>query len=514
METPPINDQQSKLSPTPKWKWLVLSLTRFGLFIAAVALALFMLGLTQRFGWINSGSGTNVAGTHQHDHGETFDSSPKRYVCPMMCVPPSTEPGRCPVCGMELVEATGGSSGGGTSITIEPAARRLIGIQTATSQRGQLFREIRTIGSITYDESRLSDIAAYIDGRLEKMYANFVGIEVEEGDDLALVYSPQLFTAQTEFVTSLSNQSRDNRFGLSDFTDVSRRNLIELGMTEEQVAELEKSRKPNSRITIKSPQSGTVIEKTAVEGQYVKTGQPIYRVADLGTVWMMLDLFPVDAAVVRFGQQVEAEIQSRPGEVYTGRVGFIDPTVNSTTRIVRVRVEFLNFDRSLKPGDYATAKLIVPSVATKTVYDPALAGNYISPMHPQVIRDEPGTCPLCDMDLVPTSQYGYSDVPIEEKQPVIVPRSSVLLAGDDAVVYVEIEPGKFEVRRVTLGPMNSTQAAIIQGIAEGEVVATAGNFLIDSQMQLAGNPSLLDPGKLENAPESTANVLTSTKSDQ
>ena len=222
-----------------------------------------------------------------------------------------------------------------------------------------------------------------------------------------------------------------------------------------------------SRIRIKSPQSGTVIEKSAVEGDYVKTGQKLYRVADLSSVWLMLDLFPDDASAVRFGQQVEAEIQSMPGEVITGRVAFIDPTVNPRTRTVRVRVEVMNLDGKLRPGDYATARVTVPAIPMDEVYDPALANKYISPMHPQVIRDEPGTCPLCDMALVPTSQLGFAAKPLPKQQVVTVPRDAVLLAGDNSVIYVETEPGRFEIRRVTVGPMNRKEAVIVEGLVGG-----------------------------------------------
>ncbi len=129
-----------------------------------------------------------------------------------MCTPPSTEPGRCPVCAMELVEATGGGGGDGISVTIESSARRFVGIQTAMSKMGEVNRTIRTIGSIDFDESRLSTISAYIDGRLEKMYANYAGVKVNEGDDLALIYSPQLYTAQTEFITSMNSDGKIGRF--------------------------------------------------------------------------------------------------------------------------------------------------------------------------------------------------------------------------------------------------------------------------------------------------------------
>ncbi|WP_353620947.1 efflux RND transporter periplasmic adaptor subunit [Rhodopirellula sp. JC639] len=452
-----------------------------------------MLGVAQRTQWLtadgfSSGDGANSEGTGS--------AGPTRYICPMMCTPPSTEPGRCPVCAMELVPATGGGGGDGISITIESAARRLVGIQTAMSKTENVNRTIRTIGSIDFDESRLSTISAYIDGRLEKMFANYAGVTVNQGNDLALIYSPDLYSAQTEYIASLESKAA-SRFSISDngMQEMAQEKLSELGMTNEQIATLRESGKPMSRIRIKSPLSGTVIEKSAVEGDYVKTGQKLYRIADLSSVWLMLDLFPDDASLVRFGQQVEAEIQSLPGEVFTGRVAFIDPVVSQQTRTVRVRVEIMNFDGKLRPGDYATARLTVPAIPTDYTYDPALANKFISPMHPQVIRDEPGDCPLCGMPLVATSQYGYSTDPLEEQRVVTVPRDAVLLAGDQGVLYVETEPGRFEIRRVTVGPMNDTDAVIAEGLAAGEVVATGGNFLIDSQMQLAGNPSLMDPSK-------------------
>ncbi len=473
-------------------RWLM----RIGVQAATVAivagLVFFLLGVAQRTNWLTADGFSSNAGKAAND---TEVNEAKRYICPMMCTPPSTEPGRCPVCAMELVEAVGGGGGDGISVTIEPSARRLVGIQTAISKLGEVNRTIRTIGTIDFDESRLSTISAYVDGRLEKMYANYAGVKVSEADDLALLYSPQLYTAQAEFISSMNNDGKVGRFQVTgdDLNKMARENLAELGMTQEQIDQLSASGKPMSRIRIKSPQSGTVIEKSAVEGDYVKTGQMLYRVADLSSVWLMLDLFPDDASAIRFGQQVEAEIQSMPGEVFTGRVAFIDPTVNPSTRTVRVRVEVLNFDGKLRPGDYATARVTVPAILVDEVYDPALANKYISPMHPQVIRDEPGMCPLCDMDLVPTSQLGFAAEPLPAQQVVTVPRDAVLLAGENSVIYVETQPGRFEIRRVTVGPMNRNEAIIVEGLSAGETVATGGNFLIDSQMQLAGNPSLIDP---------------------
>ncbi len=429
---------------------------------------------------------------------ESDSGAARRYVCPMMCVPPTTQPGRCPVCGMELVEATAEASSDGRSVVIEAAARRMIGIRTSMVKRQPVDRIIRTIGTIEYDQSKLANIAAYVDGRLERLYADYVGVPVQKGDDLALLYSPDLYTALVEYLTAIERAQGSRLLDQSRLVMLAEEKLRELGLADEQIFAVRQSGEPQARIRIRSPQRGTVIEKPVVEGDYVKTGQTIYRVADLSTVWLMLDLFPDDAASIRFGQEVEAEIASAPGMVFTGRVAFIDPTVNPRTRTVRVRVEMLNLDGKLRPGDYATARVRVPAVPRDLVYDPALAGKYISPMHPQIIRDAPGKCPICDMDLIPTSQLGFSDTPLPEEAVITVPRKAVLMAGGNSVVYVETEPGRFEVRRVSIAVLTDDLAIVAGGLKPGEIVATDGNFLIDSQSQLAGNPSLLDPSK---APE-------------
>ncbi|MBI2478874.1 MAG: hypothetical protein HYV60_09640 [Planctomycetia bacterium] len=158
-----------------------------------------------------------------------------------------------------------------------------------------------------------------------------------------------------------------------------------------------------------------------------------------------------------------------------------------------------NTDGLLRVGDYAKATIDVPlSDAQQTpVYDPELANKWISPRHPHVIADSPGPCPICGVDLVPAAQYGFTDQSSASADTLAVPRDAVLMAGNNSVVYVETAPGRFEIRRVVLGPSVGDQIVIRSGVSHGELVATRGNFLIDSQMQLAGNPSLIDPSRLE-----------------
>ncbi|TWT60505.1 efflux RND transporter periplasmic adaptor subunit [Rubinisphaera italica] len=473
--------------------WWILRFLNVGLFFAAGILLILLLGLAQRTGWIQSGSfgaGGNSAGNSQ-----------KSYTCPMH--PQIRQPGegRCPICGMALVPAAKtGEDLDEFAVNIEPAQRRLANIQTAEVQQQTVSSFLNTIGEIQIDESREATIASYIDGRVERLFADYTGVEVQEGDHLAVVYSPQLYAAQVEYLESKRALQKSSNSVLESVRDAqtrlaenSRQRLVELGMTDEQLTELETTNKAQSRLTIFAPIGGTVIEKLAEEGKYLSAGEPIYRIANLSTVWLMLELYPEDASRIRFGQIVEAELTSLPGETRTGRVAFIDPTVNEQSRTVGVRVEFSNEEGRLRPGDYAKAQLTIPIGPQGTVYDEGLAGKWISPMHPQIIREEPGECPICGMKLVPTSRYGYADQPVAQPKSVVIPRSALLMAGNDSVVYVETEPGRFELRSVVLGNILKEQAIVLEGLKVGEQVATSGNFLIDSQMQLAGKPSLINP---------------------
>jgi membrane fusion protein, copper/silver efflux system len=471
--------------------WVSNLITPFCILLAGL-LVIFLFGLAQRSGWI-----TSVENSQDVSH----DSGAQVHTCPMH--PQIRQPGagRCPICGMALVPAaaSGGADLDDFSVRIEPAQRRLANIQTAEVRREPVSATIQTVGAIAIDESRMATIASYIDGRIERLFADYTGVKVDKGDHLAVVYSPELYSAQVEYIESrksLANTSttlQAVRQAQQKLVANSRQKLVELGMREDQITELETSEKAKSRLTIYAPSGGTVIEKVAVEGKYIKSGEPIYRIADLSTVWLMLELYPEDAARIRFGQRVEAEMQSLHGDRFRGRVAFVSPTVDSQKRTVAVRVEFLNTEGTLRPGDYADASITLPIGQQGEVYDAELAGRWISPMHPQIISDEPGQCPICGMDLVSTSRYGYSDTPVQQPASLYVPRSAVLMAGSNSVVYVETEPGRFEIRPVVMGPILRDRVIILAGLKQSETVATSGNFLIDSQMQLAGKPSLIDP---------------------
>lgn len=490
--------QPAAKPPTPpsrrhSFALLLGRLLPVGIFLVAGVLLIVIVGIAQRIGWLRSSSG---------DSAMTAAPEGSIYTCPMHPQIRQPMPGRCPICSMELVVASseGAADVDEWAVRIEPAQRRLANIKTAAAESGPLEDSLQTVGVIAIDESRQATIAAYIDGRLERLFADYTGVDINQGDHLAVIYSPQLYAAQVEYLEArralgVSSGLPAVRQAQEALTDNTLQRLREFGMTDAQVADLEKTGTAQSRLTIYAPQGGTVLEKLAIEGNYVKAGDPIYRIADLSTIWLMLELFPEDAARIRFGQGVEAAVQSIPNETLVGRVAFIDPTVDPQTRTVGVRVELLNEQRRLRPGDYAHARISLPIGLQGKVFDAALAGKWISPMHPQIIQAEPGQCPICGMDLVPTSKYGFADEPVPQPETLHVPRSAVLLAGENSIVYVETEPGRFEIRPVTIGPILRDKIVILDGLEAGENVATAGNFLIDSQMQLAGKPSLIDPTK-------------------
>ena len=467
------------------------------MFLVAGLLLLGVLGLAQRMGWI-SARGAEDGGANVASSAADVD-----YICPMMCTPPQKEPGRCPVCAMELVPASGGGDGGDErSVVVDPATRRVINIQTVSVERRPLCRTILAVGEIGYDEGKMKTISAYVTGRFDAMYVDYVGAVVSKGDRLAEFYSPDLYSAQVEYLQA--EQAATNRGAVTAVNQANQRlrnsarqRLVELGMSDEQLTRLSRSRSALSRLDILAPMHGTVVERLAVEGEYVKEGQPVFRLADLSTVWLLLKLFPDDAAEIRYGQAVEARLKSMPNRSFSGRIAFIDPKVNKDSRTVSVRVVLNNADGMLRIGDYAKATIDVPTGASSSpqIYDPELASKWISPRHPHVISDSPGLCKLCGIQLVPASDLGFTSEKQVEEMALVVPRSAVLSAANESVVYVETETGRFEIRRVITGPTADGLIVIVKGLAEGEKVATSGSFLLDSQMQLAGNASIIDPSR-------------------
>lgn len=317
-EKHPLPTEQARPQPTRKTlRWWCNKLATPALILVAGMLLIVAMGIAQRIGWISSGGGVSA----ESSEGDQV------FTCPMHPQIRQPKPGRCPICGMALVvAATGGADLDELSVKIEPAQRRLANIEVAEAKRQPVSATIQTVGAIAIDESRMATIASYIDGRLERLFADYTGVDVEEGTHLAVIYSPELYDAQVEYLAMRKGGAQRQPGAVASVRQFhekleanARQRLAELGMTEEQLADLDKTEKAQARLTIYSPIGGTVIEKLAVEGKYVKAGEPIYRIADLSTVRLMLELYPEDAARIRYGQRVEAEMQSLPGQVFNGR---------------------------------------------------------------------------------------------------------------------------------------------------------------------------------------------------
>ncbi len=422
------------------------------LIVCAFAVGIAMLGLAQRNDWIQSASAGNESGAI----GTTSEETNVSYICPMMCVPPTNKSGRCPVCAMELVPAAKGSSSGpSSSIQIDPRSRRVAGIKTTVATLQTLSREVSSVGEIKYDETQQKTLSAYIDGRIEELTADYTGIEVKKGESLGRLYSPDLYSAQVEYVKTLEFNEESSSFNArvrssnERLLKSSRQRLVELGMAEPQIKNLKSGRVAQRTLDLYAPISGTVIEKMATPGQYIKAGAPIYRLADLSKVWLVIELFPEDAKAIRLGQTVTATTQSLGSESFEGTVEFIEPTVDPKMRTVGVRVAINNEKGYLKPGEFAQANLTIP-LATS-------AGM------PQ--------------------------------ETVVIPRNSLLSIGKTSLVYVETKPGEFQIRKIKTGPSVNGMVAVFEGIDAGENVVSKSTFLLDAQMQLQGNPSLIDPDK-------------------
>jgi len=250
-------------------------------------------------------------------------------------------------------------------------------------------------------------------------------------------------------------------------------------------------------VTLYSPISGTVIEKNIVENAAFKAGDALYRIANLDSVWIYLDIYEYDLPWVRYGQKVRIAAQALPGRTFDGVVTFVQPVVNDQSRTIRVPVYVDNKDHALKPGMFATAVISAALTDEGRAAPTGIEGRYSCPMHPEVLADKAGACPICQMPLekIPGDAVGVA-ASAGESGVLAIPVSAVLDSGTRQIVYIEKSRGLFEPRELTLGPRAGEYFAVLAGLTAGERVVTRGNFLIDSQFQVTGHPSLFYPGGL------------------
>ncbi|MFC1452559.1 efflux RND transporter periplasmic adaptor subunit [Verrucomicrobiota bacterium] len=479
---------------------------------AAVLLAVFAAGFVVR---------GCLAPKPRHLTPAASDSAPAAtWTCSMHPQIKLPKPGKCPICFMDLIpqESGGEDETGLRELSVSENAAKLMEIETVPVERRFVTAAVRMVGKVDYDETRVSSITAWVPGRLDRLFVDYTGVSVKKGDHMVQLYSPELLSAQEELLQAINaaRSSVPSDAGIARETttatvEAAREKLRLWGLTPDQIAGIETRGKPDEQVTIYAPAGGIVVEKKAQEGMYVDTGTRIYTIADLARVWVNLDAYESDLAWLRYGQQVQFTTESHPGEAFTGSISFIHPVLDERTRTVKVRVNVPNEDGRLKPGMFVRAVAQAQIATGGRVMDAALAGKWISPMHPEIVKDGPGNCDVCGMPLVRAESLGYvGGEPTAEDMPLAIPDSAPLLTGKRAIVYVEVQ-GKdrptFEGREIVLGPRGSNYYVVREGLKEGDRVVTKGAFKIDAELQIRAKPSMMMPqdgGRKAEGEEQTA----------
>lgn len=356
----------------------------------------------------------------------------------------SDKPGRCTICGMELTPVYPGDkgfdeSGGDNVVALTQSQIQVLHVQSATAKTRPLVRNLPVSGTIDDDSTRHRVLSAYVDGRIDKLHINVVGAEVTAGQPLADFYSPSLLQAEREY-RQLSGELRKNT-GLR---------LRQMGLTPEQIDALETKPADTLVSPILSPISGTVVLQSIYEGQYVMTGQPLFEIADFSTMWFMFLAYEQDLPWIQPGLTVRVTTPSMPGKIFAGKITFIDPNFDEATRATKVRVELDN---------------------------PVVNGR---------------------RELL-HRLYAEGFVELKAPEVLTVPRSAVIQAGPEAVVYIDQGGGAYAHTPIQIGRRGDTHIEVLSGLKEGDPVVTNGNLLIDGQAEM--NRAFMTP------PEKTPPVI-------
>ncbi len=358
----------------------------------------------------------------------------------------SDKPGKCTICGMDLTPVYEGEQGVSTAadiITLSSNAISVVGVQTEKVAKGPLTRSLRVAGTIDDNDSRHQVMSAYVEGRLDKLFVNYVGAEVKAGEPLALIYSPMLLAAEREYVALARGQSGNANPEQERMLAAATLRLKQYGLSTNQIAALVNKSPDDIHSEILAPISGTVTLREVYEGQTVMNGEKLFELADFSTMWFQFDAYERDLSWLRVGQMVAVSAASAPGKVFTAPIAFIDPNLNETTRSAKVRVELPN-----------------PLVEVNGRSQRELLHRV----------------------------YAEGVVNVETPNVLTVPRTAVLSPDGQPRVYVD-KAGAYEQRKVKLGRSGDNAWEILEGVEEGESVVTHGNLLIDAQAQLNASTS-------------------------
>lgn len=335
--------------------------------------------------------------------------------------------------------AIGDGSDALTPVHLTADAARRIGVTYATAERRASVQEVRAVGNVIYDETRLATVNPKIEGWVERLHVEFTGAPVRAGQPLMEVYSPMLVSAQEELILArrlvdqamAGGSERAAETG-QELLESARRRLRYWDISASEIARIEQSGTTRRTLTLAAPAGGVVVEKNVVQGMRIMPGMDLYKIADLSTVWVEAEIFEKDLSLTKLGQHGVVTFESYPGETFEGLVRYVYPTVDVQSRTGRVRLELKNPDGRLKPGMYASVALHLAS----------------------------------------------------PREAVLVPRTAVLQTGERAIVFVRGADGMLTPRKVTPGLATGSDIEVISGLVAGEVVASSAAFLIDAEANL------------------------------
>ena len=392
-------------------------------------------------GYLIFGSNSSDEGSADgHDHSEEMASG-QMWTCSMHPQIMQPEPGDCPICGMNLIPASSSDEGLAMGqIRMSNNAMALAGVETVTVGSGMTGEgSVKLSGKVAINQEADAVQSAYFNGRIERLNINFEGEEVRKGQQLATIYSPELVAAQQELITAANLKASQPALYAA-----VRNKLKFWKLSENQINEIESSGKVRENFPVYANVSGVVLEIMVEEGDYVSTGSPLVKVANLNSVWAIFDAYENQLSLLKKGQNLEVRTKSYPNETFSAKISFVDPLLNSSTRTLEVRANLDNRKGLLKPGMFVSAEI-------------QLENN-------------------------------------TETETLTIPESAVLWTGERSVVYVKpnSEEGVFEMREVTLGNLVNGNYVIAAGLNSGEEVVAKGTFTVDAAAQLQGKKSMMN----------------------
>ncbi len=382
---------------------------------------------------------------HEGQEGHDHSAEATTWTCSMHPQIKQDKPGQCPICAMDLIPLStmrfAGDDVDPDELVMSESAAQLADIQTMKVSNGTPQKTVYLQGKVQADERNISELTARFGGRIEKLFVNFTGQYVHKGEKLATIYSPDLVTAQRELLEAARLKEK-----WPSLYTAARTKLKLWDLTDEQIESIEQNGEPSLYFDVRSPITGTVMMRHVASGDYISEGSPLFQVTDLSRVWVMFDAYESDLPWIRKGDHIELTLQSLPGQSFDGKISYIDPFINSSTRVAKVRIELPNKGSLLKPEMFANGEL-----------------------HSMVA---------------------------ENSTELMIPKSSILWTGKRAVVYVRVPDREFPsflYREITLGPEAGNFYVVANGLDEGEEIAVYGVFKIDAAAQLEGKPSMMNP---------------------